>query len=312
MLVLLALLVAFISIADYAYYSPRAADLPCRNCSGNARSIHINGFDLYYRELGTNIYNAPIVVIHGGPGHSSQSFKQGFDFLSQSYRLIYYDQRGSGNSQIKPDPSNYSVDQFVEELEAIRKEVIGSEKMILIGHSAGGALVQRYALKYPQHVQSMILVSSIQINNGISAPLAWDVFGPALFALGAGFPPAAPEAANTWFTQSLLKSSLPRLYNQKNRSLIEDSGYVSFATWREVSRSLEGADYRDALGQLQVRTMVIYGAADAGYTGKASSTALCTLLPDCTLVDFEHSGHWSFLEEPQRFAEQVTAFLSGK
>jgi proline iminopeptidase len=312
LLLLIVILAAFTGAANYAYYSPRAAELPCRNCSGAAQSVHVNGFDLYYRESGAGTDNLPIVVVHGGPGHSSQSFKDGFDFLAENYRVIYYDQRGSGNSQIKPDPGNYTIDQLIQELDSIRKDLAGTEKIILVGHSAGGALAQRYALEYPEHVERLVLVSSIQINNGIGAPLVWDVFGPAMFALGAGFPPAEPETANAWFTRLMVQTSLPRLYDQSNRALIEDSGYVSFATWREISRSLEGPDFREALSKLPVRTLIAYGAADSSYTGEANSRALCTLLPDCTLVGFEQSGHWPFLEEPGRFAEEVTSFLEKK
>jgi proline iminopeptidase len=312
LLALLLLLIAFIVIANVAYYSPRPADLPCRNCSGAARAVHVQGFDLYYREVGSDTGRAPVVVLHGGPGHSSQSFKQGLDFLAEKRRVIYYDQRGSGNSQIKPDSAYYTVDRLVEELETIRRDLIGAEKIVVIGHSAGGALAQRYALAYPEHVESMILVGSIPINNGVGAPLVWDVFGPVLFALGAGFPPADPAAANAWFAQMVLSTSLPRLYDPGNRGLLEDSGYISFATWREVSRSLEGADFSAELRRLPVRTLVIYGAADAGATGQANAAALCALLPDCRLAGFEHSGHWPFLEEPQKFAEEVSTFLGDR
>lgn len=312
LLALLIILITFVGIADLAYYLPPPASLPCRNCSGEAQSIHVNGFDLYYRELDTDTHHAPIVVLHGGPGHSSQSFKHSLDFLAKEYRLIYYDQRGSGNSQIKPPSTHYTVDQLVDELESIRRDIIGSDKIILIGHSAGGALAQRYALAHSEHVDSMILVASIQINNGISAPPVWDVFGPALFVLGAGFPPTNSETVNEWFEQLLLSSSLPRLYDPSHKSIIEDSGYISFATWREVSRSLEGPDFKENLRQLPVRTLVIYGAADAAYTGEANATALCALLMDCTLVGFERSGHWPFLEEPERFSAELTAFLANR
>lgn len=312
LIALLVLLVAFIGVSNLLYYLPSPADLPCRNCLGEARTVHVNGFDVYFRELGADSGRVPVVVLHGGPGHSSQSLKQGLDFLAEKYRVIYYDQRGSGNSQIRPDAAYYTVDKLIEELEAIRRDVIGTEKITVIGHSAGGALAQRYALAHREHVESMVLVSSVPINNGIGMPFLWDVFGPALFILGAGFPPTDPEAANEWFGELLLSTSLPRLYESENRALIEDSGYISFATWREVSRSLEGDDFRDELSQLPVRTMVIYGEADTGQTGKESAAALCTLLPDCELVGFEQSGHWPFLEEPEKFEEEVLTFLAGR
>jgi proline iminopeptidase len=255
---------------------------------------------------------APIVLLHGGPGHSSRSFKQGFDFLARDHRVILYDQRGSGYSQIKPDSSLYTIDQLVEELETIRRDVIRADKIILVGHSAGGALVQRYALAHPEHVERMILVSSIRINNGVGIPLLWDIFSPVLYALGPGLPPADPGTADAWFSKLMLATSLPRLYDPGNRSLIEDSGYISFATWREVSRSLEGPDFSGELRKLRVTTLVTYGAADAGATGKANAAAICGLLSNCTLVGFEHSGHWPFLEEPEAFEEAILSFLAGK
>jgi proline iminopeptidase len=76
------------------------------------------------------------------------------------------------------------------------------------------------------------------------------------------------------------------------------------------SQSLRGPDFKEDLRRLPVRTLVIYGAADAAYTGQANAAGLCELLPDCELVGFERSGHWPFLEEPERFALEVRAFLA--
>lgn len=304
-------LVAFVSIANIAYYGPLPADLPCRNCSGEARSVRVNGFDLYYRELGTDRAHAPIIILHGGPGHSSLSFKQGFDFLADQYRVVYYDQRGSGNSQIVPDSAAYTIAQLVEELEAIRRDVIGADRMVVIGHSAGGALAQRYALAYPEHIERLILVSSIRINNGVAVPVIWDRLIPALFVLG-GWPPMDPQARDQWFTQLNETSSVSRLYDPSAASLLADSGYLSFATWREVSRSLEGNSFQEQLRQLRTSSLVIYGAADSTYTGEATASGLCELLPDCTVARFESSGHWPFLEEPAKFAQTVRDFLADR
>lgn len=309
-LIPLIIVIAFIGFANFAYYSVLPADLPCRNCSGDARVVNVGGFDLYYKEMGPASNPVPVVLLHGGPGHSSRSFKQGFDFLARSHRVVNYDQRGSGYSQIKPDPSLYTIDLLVQELESIRRDVLHAEKIIIVGHSAGGALAQRYALAYPEHVERMVLISSIRINNGVAVPLLWDVFSPVLYAVGPGFPPADPGKADEWFSKLNLATSLPRLSNQANRSLIEDSGYISFATWREISRSLEGPDFSADLRKLPIKTLVTYGAADGIATGKANAAAICGLLPDCTLVGFEQSGHWPFLEEPEKFEDAILSFLA--
>jgi pimeloyl-ACP methyl ester carboxylesterase len=155
----------------------------------------------------------------------------------------------------------------------------------------------------------MFLVSSTPINNGVAVPALWDALGPALFVLGAGIPPADPAEANAWFAQVLVETSAPRLYDPADRPLLENSGPVSFATWREVSRSLEGDDFREDLAGLEVDTLVVFGQADGGTTGPAAAAALCGLLPRCRLESFERSGHWPFFEEPERFAEVLRSFL---
>ena len=303
--------VAFGVISAVAYYTPSAADLPCRNVTGDARSVHVNGFDLYYRELGTNnTHDPPIVILHGGPGHSSTSFKGGFDFLASQYHVVYYDQRGSGNSQILPDVSKYTIDQLVEELDTLRAIQVNADKIILVGHSFGGALAQRYAIAHPEHVARLILVSSVSINNGITVPWLWDVFSPILFTFGAGFPPADPVAANEWFAKINYQTSIPRLYNQSTISIIENSGYISFATWREVSRSVEGLDYKSELENLTIPALVTYGTADSSATGESNAHALCSMLSNCTLARFEKSGHWAFLEEPANFHRVMLSFLN--
>lgn len=302
-------LAGFVLAANTAFYRSLPAELPCRHCSGESRSVHINGFDLYYRELGPGDLRLPVVILHGGPGHSSQSFMNSFDFLSGEYRVVYYDQRGSGNSQIKPDNAAYTIDQLVEELEAIRRDVLSSDQFVVVGHSAGGALAQRYALKYREHVASMVLVSSIPINNGVATPAVWDRLLPAMVALN-GWPPTGPLARDEWFAQLNKANQIDRLHNTDCADLLHNAGYLSFATWREVSRSLSGDDYRYALEQLQVPTLVVYGASDSDTTGEWTANRLCETLPNCTLTRFDQSGHWPFLEEPENFAQVVTDFLT--
>ena len=113
--------------------------------------------------------------------------------------MIYYDQRGSGNSQVKPNASDYTIEYLVEELETLRRDVVKADKIILVGHSFGSALVQRYSLKYPQHVEKMVIIGGIRINNGMNNHFVWKWFGPALYSTSLGFPPAGPQAADTWF-----------------------------------------------------------------------------------------------------------------
>ena len=252
----------------YAYHAYNRIVPGERSCVDCTTRAIVNGFDLYYRELGEEQGRPPVVLVHGGPGHSSLSFKNAFDFLAGDRRVVYYDQRGSGNSQIKDDDAYYTVDQLVDELEALRRDVVKAERIVVIGHSFGSALAQRYALKYAEHVDKLVLIGGIRINNGMSNRFLWKWLGPALYSTALGLPPADSRAADAWFTQSADSDNFERLFDRSRANLLEGSGTLSFAPWRDISLSLVGYDYRTELGQLHAETLFIYGAADSPHTGK--------------------------------------------
>jgi proline iminopeptidase len=289
----------------YLYHRVKPQERPCVDCSA---PVHVGGFDLFFREVGLDQGLPPVVLVHGGPGHSSLSFKGSFDFLAARTRVIYYDQRGSGNSQISPSVEDYTVDHLVDELESIRRDVLKSDQIILIGHSFGSALVQRYALKHPDRVSKLVLVCGIRINNSMDSRLVWKWFGPALYSFALGFPPGDAKEADAWMTPKP-DDDADRLFDPSRTDLLEGSGTISFATWFSVSQSLAGYDYRHELSQLPVPTLFIYGDADSPYTGKPVADELGGILPVFRSVGFSHSGHWPFLEEPERFQVELSKFL---
>jgi proline iminopeptidase len=310
--VLFAGLLLLMGVCYGIYYSPVAADLPCRNCSGEAQAVTIGGFDLYYRAVGQPGKNPPVVLLHGGPGMSSQTFKRKFDFLSEGYQVIYYDQRGSGNSQIKPDSSAYTIDQLVEELESLRRDKLKSEQMILVGHSAGGALAQRYAMKYPQRVNKMVLVTALPANGGLAVGgLGMDAVVAVLNVLSGNTPPRDPQQADARFAEIGYQASLSRLFDPAHPELIQDFGYYSFAVNRDLTRSTYGGNFDAQLKQLPFETLILYGAGDrSDFTGETAARQMYSVLPHATLVGFARSGHWPYLEEPERFQQVLREFLS--
>ena len=64
--------------------------------------------------------------------------------------MYLFDQAGSGLSDRLP-AADYTVERFVADIEAIRQQ-IGTERLILIGHSWGGTLVAHYAAAHPDRV----------------------------------------------------------------------------------------------------------------------------------------------------------------
>jgi proline iminopeptidase len=308
--VLLAL-AASVAFTWYAYHRVPPADLPCRGCEAPARVARVNGYDLYYRELVGNPSRPPLVALHGGPGMSSLTFKGSFDRFAPDRRVVYYDQRGSGQSQIKPFVNDYTIEQLVSELEALRRDVIRADRIVVVGHSFGGALAQRYALAYPDRVSALVLVGSPRVNLGMSPRWLWKIIGPAAFSTALGLPPSEANEADRWFGSGPDNEEMrSRLFNKQRTDIFQGGGYSSFAPWLAISLSAAGPDRNEDLRRLRVPTLFAYGEADAAYTGRNVAEELCGLLPRCQAVKFTHSGHWPHLEEPDRFDRVVRAFLA--
>jgi proline-specific peptidase len=101
----------------------------------------------------------PVVLINGGPGGTHHYFHPWFSRAKKYARVVYYDQRGCGLSDFKPGDNGYSVEQAVEDLEAIRK-ALGFDKWVVLGYSYGGFLAQLYTVLHPESVSGLVLLGA--------------------------------------------------------------------------------------------------------------------------------------------------------
>src|SRR5580658_11361802 len=80
--------------------------------------VDSSGVLIYYTTIGRG---APIVIVHGGPGASHDYLLPYLLPLARQNRLIFIDERGSGRSQKLDDPAGYTVENMVEDVEAVRQ-----------------------------------------------------------------------------------------------------------------------------------------------------------------------------------------------
>ena len=76
--------------------------------------IAINGYRAYVEEFGSG---SPVVLVHGLGGTGTDIWKRQLADLAKEYRVIAYDLRGSGQSEVTPGP--YSIDLLTEDLRAV-------------------------------------------------------------------------------------------------------------------------------------------------------------------------------------------------
>ncbi|UCC25642.1 MAG: proline iminopeptidase-family hydrolase [Gemmatimonadales bacterium] len=99
----------------------------------------------------------PAILLHGGPGFNSY-YLNPMRALGADRPVVLYDQIGSGRSTSSTGPSDWTVENFVAELETLRS-ALGLERVHLIGHSWGTILAAEYWRAHPEQVASMVFMS---------------------------------------------------------------------------------------------------------------------------------------------------------
>ena len=110
----------------------------------------------------------PLYMVHG-IGARKSGWSALVALLKDDFTCITYDLRGHGESPVPPPP--YSLDELVEDLEALRAK-LGHEQIHVIGHSLGGMIGPAYARTHPQRVRSVGLLSTAagRSEEGIGQP----------------------------------------------------------------------------------------------------------------------------------------------
>lgn len=109
---------------------------------------------LYLEECG-NPEGIPVVFLHGGPGGSCEQGHRRF-FDPERYRIILFDQRGSGKSKPHASLESNTTADLVEDLEKIR-EFLNIDRWVVFGGSWGSTLSLIYAQTHPERVLGLIL-----------------------------------------------------------------------------------------------------------------------------------------------------------
>ncbi len=109
---------------------------------------------LYFEQCG-NPQGKPVVVLHGGPGGGCNAKMRCFHDPAH-YRIVLFDQRGSGRSTPTADLVDNTTWDLVADIEQLR-ERLGIERWQVFGGSWGSTLALAYAEKHPARVTEMVL-----------------------------------------------------------------------------------------------------------------------------------------------------------
>jgi proline iminopeptidase len=109
---------------------------------------------IYYEQCG-NPEGQPVVFLHGGPGGGlSPEYRRFFD--PAAYRIVLFEQRGSGRSTPHANLEDNTTWHLVADIESLR-EHLGIESWMVFGGSWGSTLALAYAQAHPQRARSLVL-----------------------------------------------------------------------------------------------------------------------------------------------------------
>jgi proline iminopeptidase len=110
--------------------------------------------ELYYEECG-NPRGKPAVFLHGGPGAGTDAKMRRF-FDPKKYRIVLFDQRGSGKSRPHASLEQNTTWDLVADTERVR-EHLGIDKWLVFGGSWGSTLALAYAETHPDRATEIVL-----------------------------------------------------------------------------------------------------------------------------------------------------------
>jgi proline iminopeptidase len=269
-------------------------------------SRDVRGVTLFERRIGSG---PPVVVLHGGPGAHHDYLLPGFDRLAHGRTLIYYDQRGGGQSPVGRD-APVGWQEQVADLEALR-ELWGLEQLTIVGYSWGGLLAMLYAVTHSDRVERLALVSPApawkEARDEFEQRFAERNLDPALQARrkelrDSGLREQDPAA----YQRQIFDLSVVPYFADPTRVGEMTPFRVTGRTQQEVWSSLGHYDLRPALAKLALPAVVVHGEDDPIPIESARAVA------DALGADFHslpHAGHVPHVEAVDALTGILDPFL---
>ena len=280
---------------------------------------------IFYKIVGSG--SETLVAVHGGPGNSLESIRVDLEPMAKNRRVIYYDQRGQGRSEVITDGANLGYENHVADLEALRAH-FKLERMALYGNSWGGLLISLYAIAHPDRVERMVLGNPAPPMRGFLADMNDEIARRTeiMYTEKQRERLRFVEKSANWIrakdVMALCKEFFVGVLHTYTYSRTLD-GYKgdlcggpkeSVRYWRATNAhawtSLGDFTLVDKLGAVKAPVLIIHGVADV--IPLRGSQFWAVGYPNARLLVIEKSGHISHVERADVFFPSVETFFKGE
>jgi proline iminopeptidase len=291
--------------------------LPTGDAVAEVRWVEVPDASLFVRTVGAG---PPIIVIHGGPGTIDHTYlRPSMDRLADVARLVYYDQRGHGRSRGELDPAHITVDRFVADLKAVC-DALRLGAVTLLGHSWGGHLALRFAVRHPDRVTRIVLMNTGPVSKRdhdeflsfrrqrgerhieeqrqlLSSPAYAD-----------GDPQLEADLLRRVFSIGIVHPmDVARLHLRVTHENVLRGRII--AQRLEETLFSQPFDLLTELANLEAPTLVLHG--DHDFVPVSAAEHIAAALPRGRLVVLPACGHFAFLEATDAVQNEIAAFMHG-
>jgi 3-oxoadipate enol-lactonase len=228
--------------------------------------------------------DAPVLVLGPSLGTDTGLFDAQVTAFADRYRVIRYDLRGHGGSEVVPGPC--TVADLAADVLALL-DSLDIERFSYAGVSIGGAVGQQLALTVPDRVEKLAVIASAA---QFADPPSWAVRAQQVREQGTEF--LVPSRTGTWFTPEFAAAepaTAERLLAMLRATPPE--GYAS------CCEAIGAFDVRERLGEISAPTLVVAGAEDPATTGEMMRE-LAEGIPGAQFVVVPGAAHLPVVTHP--------------
>ena len=255
----------------------------------------VDGVRLAYRVDGPD--DAPALVLLNSLGTNLHMWDPQVALLSRHLRLVRYDCRGHGNSDVPAGP--YTLERFGLDLLALLNQ-LGIERAHLCGLSLGGMVALWFAASCPDRVSRAVFANTAA---RIGTRESWDA---RIEAVRTGGMRAIRDIVLARFLSEGFRREHPEVVRQLGEMLeaTNPRGYI------EACAALREADLRTRVTAIHTPSLIIAGGLDES-TPPSQARELHAAITGSELLVLSDVGHLSNVEQPEEFSRAVLALLVG-
>jgi 3-oxoadipate enol-lactonase len=234
----------------------------------------------------------PLLLVHG-LGYARWGWEPVLEPLALSFDVILFDNRGIGESDAPPGP--YTAAELAADAAQVLDEARVGRAHVL-GTSLGGMVAQELALAAPERVDRLVLACTTP-----GGPGAFPMPERTVQLMTSG------ATLRQYVENALAPEPDPELVDRILRH--REATAQPFDAWSAQAAAGATFDALGRIGEIEAPTLILHGTEDAVVDSRNSSL-LAARIPDSRVELFPGGGHLFFWEQPDRFVEVVTEFLS--